>query len=93
MEEIIKRALWKADLLPDNEVGLTTANTQDGMVIKIWYRTMGDDNKYIKHELITLEQWEWEKVGCKNNEEYHRYLNRKIWEDYSAGLRRPECHD
>ena len=91
MEEIINRALWKADPVKEGETGFTTAFTPDGMVYKIWYRTIGDyDNRLVRHELITIEQWEWEKAGCKNNEEWHRYLNRKMWADYSAGLRRPE---
>ena len=32
MEEIINRALWKADPVKEGETGFTTAFTPDGMV-------------------------------------------------------------
>ena len=87
MEEIIQRTLYTADLVKDDGMGFTTANTPDGMVVKIWYRTYGYDNVLVRYEVVTLEQWEWERHGCTNNEEWHRYLNRQLWAPYRAGLK------
>lgn len=58
----------------------------DGMVYKIWYRTVGDENGLVRYEVVTLEEWEWEKHGCKNNEEWRKHLNRSLWADYRCGL-------
>ena len=75
-EEYINRALQKADLVEDGEEGFITVETKDGMVVKIWYRSVGDDNILNKHEVVTLEEWEWERHGVTNNVEWRRYLNK-----------------
>ena len=86
IEEIIRKALQKADLAKEDEEAFTAVETPDGMVVKIWYRCVGDDNVLVRHEVVTLEQWEWERHGCSNNAEWHRYLNKQMWRDYNAGL-------
>lgn len=87
MKEFIEKVLAKADFAPRDEVAFVAADTTDGMVVKIWYRTYGYDNVLVRYEVVTLEQWEWEKHGCTNNEEWHRYLNRQLWAPYRAGLK------
>lgn len=88
MEEIVKKTLMKADLVKEDEKGFTVSYSTDGLVVKIWYRTIGDDNVLVRHEVITLEQWEWERHGCTNAQEWRRYLNRTMWADYRAGLKK-----
>ena len=87
MNEYIKKALRRADEMKDDDIGFIAYETPDGMVEKIWYRTIGCNNVLVKNETVTLEQWEWEKYGCKNNEEWRRYLNKQMWRDYTSGLR------
>ena len=79
MEDLIERALQKAKYARDGELGFTTADTVDGMVYKIWYRTVGADNVLVRYEVVTSEAWDWEKHGCSNNEEWRRYLNKCFW--------------
>ena len=85
MEEIVKKALMKADLAKEGEIAFVAVE-KDGMVYKIWYRAVGSENALVRYKVVTLEEWEWEKHGCKNNEEWHRYLNRSMWADYRGGL-------
>ena len=79
MEELIKKALLKAELVSEDETGFVAKETCDGMVIKIWYRTIGDSNELVKYEVITQEQWDWERAGCKNAEDWRAYLNKCFW--------------
>ena len=85
MEEIVKKALMKADLAKEGETAFVAVEN-DGMVYKIWYRTVGDENGLVRYEVVTLEEWEWEKHGCRNNQEWRAYLNRSMWADYRGGL-------
>lgn len=87
MKEFIEKVLAKADFAPRDKVAFVAADTTDGMVVKIWYRTYGYDNVLVRYEVVTLEQWEWERHGCTNNEEWHRYLNSQLWAPYRAGLK------
>ena len=86
-DRFIERALQKAKQVKDDEIGFVAADTMDGWIYKIWYRTIGDDNRLERYEVITDEQWDWEKAGCKNNEEWHRHLNRQFWQDYTPGMK------
>ena len=33
------------------------------------------------------EREEWEKNGCSNNEEWHRFLNKQMWREYTSDLK------
>ena len=83
----IEKALAKAP----KGGGVIGIDLPDGMVLRLEYHTVGDINVCDDYREVTSEQWDWEKAGCKDNEEWHRYLNRQMWRDYSAGLNREEA--
>ena len=83
----ISAALSDAKHLKAVDIGFVARDLNDGMVCKIWYRTIGDRNRMVKYEVVTSEEWAWEKAGCSNAEEYRAYLNRQMWvPEFSAGL-------
>ena len=84
---MIERVLRKAEQVGEDDMGFVAADTMDGMIVKIWYRTIGDDKVLVRSEAITDEQWDWEKHGCKNAEDWRRYLNKNLWSEYKAGLK------
>ena len=79
MNDFAKRALLRADPMPNDEIGFKAVETPDGMVSKIWYRTVGDQNVLYKYEEITLEKWEWEKHGITNARDWRVYLEKCFW--------------
>lgn len=82
----ISAALSDAKLLKSGDIGFVARDLNDGMVCKIWYRTVGDRNRMVKYETVTSEEWSWEKAGCKNNDEWRAHLNRQMWAEFSAGF-------
>ena len=85
-QSIIEKALWGAELLDDDKEGFIAKDTMDGMVVKIWYRTVGDKNVLVRSEVVTDEAWDWERAGVTNNADWRKHLNRSLWADYRCGL-------
>ena len=85
LERFIARTLRESQ---PSEDGFVAEKTNDGMVVKIWYHTIGDENILTKYEIVTAEEWDWEQAGCKNNREWRAHLNKMIWRENCAGLRR-----
>lgn len=79
----IEKALAKAPL----GGGVIGIDLPDGMVLRIEYHTVGSTNVCDDYREVTSEHWDWEKAGCKNNEEWRRYLNGRLWAPYRAGLK------
>ena len=67
-------------------MGIVGQSLPNGMVLRIEYHTVGRANVCDGYKEITSESWDWEKAGCKNNEEWHRYLNKQFWASHRAGL-------
>ena len=87
LTQTIRFALKDSKQLDFGKVGFVAKDLMCGYVVKVWYRTIGDENTLIKKEVVTDEQYDWEKAGCTNAEEYRAYLNRSMWiPEFSAGL-------
>lgn len=87
MDAIIEKALSKAPKMKDGEIGLAGTPLKDGMVLAIEYHTIGKTNICDSYEQMTAEHFDWKKAGCKNAEDWRRYLNKNLWSEYKAGLR------
>lgn len=84
----IEKALAKAKYAPEGKTALFGYDLLNGMIIRIEYYTVGKTNICDNWREVTSEQWDWERAGCKNNEEWHRHLEKNFWADFSAGLKR-----
>lgn len=91
MDKFIENALDKAAYLRAGETGITGAPLKEGMVLMIEYHTSGRANICDDCKTVTHEQFDWAVHGCSNNTEWHRYLNRSLWRDYSSGLKEVEA--
>jgi len=85
VEQTICFALKDSKQLYCGKIGFVAKDLMNGYVVKVWYRTIGDENTLVKKEVISDEQYDWEKAGCSNAEEYRVYLNRQMWAEFSAG--------
>lgn len=85
-ETLIEKALLSAELVDEGQDGFIAKGTTDGMVVKMWYRTIGDENVLVRSEVVTDEAWDWERVGVTNNTDWRKHLNRSLWADYRCGL-------
>ena len=86
MDKLIEGALKRAKHLPEGKTGVVGIETRDGMVCRIEYHTTGKTNICDDHRMMTLEHWDWERAGCKNNEEWRRHLNKEFWKPFTPGL-------
>lgn len=86
IQSIVRGCLFKAKTPKDNEIHFMAYDMQNGYIVKIWYRAQGDENKLVRQEVVTSEAYDWERAGCSDAEEYRAYLNRKVFENYQAGL-------
>ena len=76
---MIERALEKAPYVKEGETGRTGADAGHGYMIYIEYHTAGKVNVCDYHERMTSEHFDWKMHGCKNNEEWRRFLNKQFW--------------
>lgn len=83
MDKIIEKALNKAPRVKEGETGRTGAPLRDDMMLYIEYHTSGRVNVCDNYKEMTHEHFDWAMHGCKNNEEWHRYLSHQLWKDYT----------
>lgn len=88
MDKVIETTLSKAPRKEEGQTGVVGYSLPNGMVLRIEYHTVGKTNVCDGTREVTSEHWDWEKAGCKNNQEWRRYLNRLMWADYRSGLKR-----
>ena len=86
MEALIEKTLSKAPYCKDGEINLVAAPLGNGMVLAIEYHTEGKTNICDDYQQMTSEHFDWKRAGCKNAEEWRRYLNKNLWSEYKAGL-------
>lgn len=87
-DNIIEKALEKAKYVPEGETAIIGRDLFNGLILRIEYHTEGKTNICDNYREVTQEHWDWEKAGCSNNEEWHKYLDRQLWKEYCAGLKR-----
>ena len=83
---IIERKLREAKKLPEGKNGVAGAELNNGYTLRIEYHTEGKCNVCDSWREVTSEAWDWERAGCKNNEEWRAHLNRLLGRDHRAGL-------
>lgn len=79
-EAIIERVLRNAKHCKEGEVGKIGASLPKGMMLYIEYHTSGKMNICDSAEEMTSEHFDWKMAGCKNREEWIRYLNKQFWD-------------